>query len=176
MHIDIQKIRRVFQAAISLGPTGPGIETVSLSNLFNSNTSLETFFSKLFYAALAIGAILAVLRLGSAGFIYMTSDVLPSHKRATEMIQQTVLGLLLLLSVWLILNQINPGILKLNILQNIKPVPTVTGQQTQAPAPTAPEYCYTPLAGGETCGFTTKQACDSSWAIFGSACYLKGSK
>ena len=174
MHIDIQKIRRVFQAAISLGPTGPGIETVSLSNLFNSNTSLETFFSKLFYAALAIGAILAVLRLGYAGFIYMTTDVFPSHKRATEMIQQTVLGLLLLLSVWLILNQINPGILKLDILQNIKPAPTVTGQQTQAAA--APEYCYTPLAGGETCGFTTKQACDSSWAIFGSACYLKGSK
>src|SRR3989344_322346 len=146
-----------------------------LSDAYNT-AELGPFLQKVFVGAISLGAILAVLRLAYAGFVYMASDLWTSKEKAKEIIKDTLLGLFLLLAIWLILHQINPDILKLDILQNIKPAPTVTGQQTQAPAPTAPEYCYTPLFGGETCGFTTKQAWDSSWAIFGSACYLKGSK
>ena|SRR3989344_1289608 len=102
-----------------LGPTSGG-QTVYLSNLFNpNNTSLESFFSFLFYAALAVGAVFAVLRLGYAGFMYMTSDIWSNKEKAKGIIQEAVLGLLLLMAVWLILAQINPDILNLNILRSV---------------------------------------------------------
>ncbi len=92
-----------------------------LRNLFDPNTvSLAQFFNTLFKAAIVIGAMLAVLRLGYAGFVYMTTDLPGSKSNARTIISQAVLGLLLLLSVWLILNQINPDILNLDILRNVK--------------------------------------------------------
>lgn len=111
---------QAFGGTADLGPTGEQKPTVYLSTLFDPNTSLTTFFSKVFYAAIAIGAILAVLQLGRAGFMYMTSDVWSSKQKATEMIQQAVTGLLLLLAVYLILFQINPDILNLDILKSVK--------------------------------------------------------
>ncbi|MEK7509601.1 MAG: hypothetical protein AAB605_02710 [Patescibacteria group bacterium] len=96
------------------------VQPSQLSALFDPNSSLADFFSALFYTALAIGAILAVLRLGYAGFKYMTTDLFQQKQNAREIISQAVLGLLLLLSVWLILNQINPDILNLNILRSVK--------------------------------------------------------
>lgn len=87
--------------------------------LFNEGTTLPEFFSALFYTALAVGATLAVLRLGYAGFLYMGGDSWGSLNKAKGIIQDVVLGLLLLLSVWVILNQINPDILNLDILQSV---------------------------------------------------------
>lgn len=92
-----------------------------LSDLFNpANTDLAGFFSLLFSASIAIGAILAVLRLGYAGIIYMTTDLWHWKQGAREMISQAVLGVLLLLAVYLILFQINPDILNLDILRSTK--------------------------------------------------------
>lgn len=138
---------------------------------------LGSFMNKVFVGAISLGAILAVLRLAWAGFVYMSSDLWTSKEKAKEIIKETLLGLFLLLAIWLILYQINPDILSLNILRNIKSAPTISAQQqTAGQQQTAPEYCYTPLAGGETCGFPSMEACSTSWAIFGSACYAKGSK
>lgn len=94
----------------------PPPEGSKLGQLYGT-TSLAGFLNGLFAAALSIGAILAVLRLAYAGYIYMTSDAWSSKGRAREVIGDVVLGLLLLLSVYLVLNQINPQLLNLNILQ-----------------------------------------------------------
>jgi hypothetical protein len=90
-----------------------------LGTLYSNSPSLATFLSNLFAAALSIGAILAVLRLAYAGYLYMTSEAFGQKTHAKEVIGNAVLGLLLLLSIYLILYQINPDILKLNFLQNI---------------------------------------------------------
>lgn len=100
------------------------VQTEQISKLFNPNSTLVDLFNGLFFAAIAIGAILAVLRLGYAGIMYMTSDVWGKKSHAKEIIQNAVLGVLLLLAVWLILFQINPDILSLKILQ---PRPAETG-------------------------------------------------
>lgn len=65
---------------------------------------------------------LAVLRLVYAGYIYMVSGVDSSFSlgKAKGIIGSVVFGLLLLLGIYLILYQINPDILKLNALENIK--------------------------------------------------------
>ena len=88
--------------------------------LFNQESSLADFFQALFYTAIAIGATLAVLRLGYAGFLYMGSDVWSRKEQAKEIIRNVVLGLLLLLAVYVILNQINPDILNLDILRSVQ--------------------------------------------------------
>lgn len=81
-------------------------------------TSLVGLFNAAFRVAIAIGAILAVIRLVYAGFIYMSTDIFGAKVNAKEMIWNALTGLLLLLSIWLILNQINPQILGLNLLQS----------------------------------------------------------
>jgi len=50
----------------------------------------------------------------------MTTDLWSSKEHAREVIRETVLGLLLLLAVWVILSQINPDILRLNVLETLK--------------------------------------------------------
>lgn len=92
-----------------------------MSNLFNpESTSLEAFFNTLFVAAIAIGAALAVLRLSYAGIIYMTTDLITTKQNARQMIADVVLGLIVLLAIWVILFQINPDLLNLDILKSVR--------------------------------------------------------
>lgn len=76
---------------------------------------LGTFLNAAFKVLLSVGAILAVLRIAYAGYQYMSSDAWGEKSHAKEILGDVVIGLLLLLSVWLILNQINPQILELKI-------------------------------------------------------------
>ena len=85
-----------------------------LEQVFNSG-DLKDFMNRLFVAAIALGAVLAVLRLAWAGFVYMGTDMWGKKEHAKEIIQDTLIGLFLLLAIWLILKQINPDILKLNV-------------------------------------------------------------
>jgi len=75
----------------------------------------DKFLQTLFVGAISLGGILAVLRLAYAGFLYMASDLPGVKGKAREVIQDTLLGLFLLLAIWLILNQINPDILSLKV-------------------------------------------------------------
>lgn len=85
-----------------------------LTDAYNT-PELGPFMNKVFVGAISLGAILAVLRLAWAGFTYMASDLPGVKSNAKEIIGDTLLGLFLLLGIWLILNQINPDILKLKI-------------------------------------------------------------
>jgi hypothetical protein len=110
-----------------------------LADLYSSN-NLADYINKIFTAAIALGAVAAVLRLAYAGYLYMGSDMWSKKGEAKTVIGDVTLGLLLLLSIWLILYQINPNILKLNALQNIKPV---NQSQTQGGASAASVSPYT---------------------------------
>lgn len=91
-----------------------------LSQLF-SGTDLVQFVQSLFIFALTLGAIIAVVRLMYAGYLYMGSGGMwGSIEKAKEIFGNVVFGTLLLLAVWLILNQINPNILNLDILSTIR--------------------------------------------------------
>lgn len=102
-------------------PLSPAPEGTKLAGLYGS-ASLADFINRLFTISISVGAILAVLRLAFAGYMYMTSDAFGHKSHAKEVIGDVVLGLLLLLSIWLILRQINPDILNLDILRNTTPV------------------------------------------------------
>jgi hypothetical protein len=118
------KVKSLFQGATANGQqilSAAGVKAGYVSDLFNPDmTSLAGFFNAAFKTAIVIGAILAVLRLGYAGFVYITSDLPGAKGNAKDIIGHAVTGLLLLLAIWLILNQINPQILNLEILQGAR--------------------------------------------------------
>src|SRR3989344_1792848 len=87
----------------------------ALDTLYSEN-SLSGFFNKLFTFSLSIGAILAVVMIVWGGYLYMFKDSFASKLNAKEKITNAVIGLLLLLGIYLILYQINPDILKLEIV------------------------------------------------------------
>ena len=94
-----------------------------LSALF-CGKSLSEMVNGLFQIALQVGAILAMLRIGYAGYLYMGSaDMWSSLQHAKDVFRDAIIGLLLLLAIYLILFQINPCILDLGVLNNGKASP-----------------------------------------------------
>jgi hypothetical protein len=104
-----------------------------LQQAYNSN-GLAQYVNALFKIALSAGAIMAVLRIAYGGFQYMGSaDMWGSKADAKKVIRDAVIGLLILLSIYIILYQINPDIVKLDILKSFTPVPQVPSKG-KAPA------------------------------------------
>jgi hypothetical protein len=106
----------------------------SLSGFFSpgSNATLASFFNNAFTLALSAGAILAVLRLAYAGWLYMgAADMWGSKQKAKDAIFNAILGLLLLIGIYIILFQINPCLLNLNVLQSFQ------GGSSSASCPTS---------------------------------------
>jgi hypothetical protein len=74
---------------------------------------------------------LAVLRIAYGGYIYMGSaDMWGNKQQAKEIIGDAIIGLLLLFAIYLILYQINPNLLNLNVLNDIQKVPTTSSTPT----------------------------------------------
>lgn len=113
----------LFQAGtiVQFQPLSGGTNNLAgpLSQYFTS-TNLPQLFNAMFNMALSAGAILAVLQLARAGWLYMSSDAFGTKSHAKEIIQDAILGLVLLIGIWIVLNQINPCLLNLNILQTIQ--------------------------------------------------------
>ncbi len=98
-----------------------GTQGGPLGELYNNTPgSFSDFINSLFRFAIIIGAIAAVLRIAYAGYLYMgQSDMWSKKGEAKAILGDVTFGLLLLLSIWIILNQINPDILSLKALDVI---------------------------------------------------------
>ncbi len=100
----------------AFAPLADVTQSGKLSALYNSDANLATYINSMFKIAISVGAIIAVIRLGVAGFKYMGGDMWHTKEKAKEDIREVFFGLLLLLSIWIILKQINPNLLNLNIV------------------------------------------------------------
>lgn len=116
-------------------------DSPKLSTLYDDSKSgdLVTYLNSIFKVAISAGAILAVLRLAYAGYLYMGGDMWGNKQEARKMIQDVFLGLFLLLAVFIILEQINPNLLNLKIF--MPPVDKSLGGSTAAPAFGGSEVC-----------------------------------
>jgi hypothetical protein len=97
-----------------------------------STDGLNALVNNLFLMALSFGGIAAVLRFAYAGYLYLGSDMWGNKQHAREILGDTALGLLLLLAIALILTQINPDILNLDVLSQLQS--TSGSVNTGAPA------------------------------------------
>jgi len=112
---------RVLFAGTAFVPLADAQQSPMLQNVYNTG-NLAEYINTLFTTALSIGAILAVLRIAYAGYQYMTTDAWGSKQHAKEILGDVTLGLLLLLSIFLILKQINPELLDLSVLTRVNQV------------------------------------------------------
>lgn len=76
--------------------------------------SLESVLNFAFQTLFTIGGLIAVFAFIIGGIAYMTSEVAHKKDEAKKRIQAAIYGLLLLAVSWLILNTINPDLLKFN--------------------------------------------------------------
>ncbi len=112
-------------------PATPGTEYKLLAPLPNPNNSgtLEEYFNPADPTGAALGkylnmmikliigisAVLAVVMIVIGGMEYMTSELISSKEAGKKKIQEALLGLLIALGAWALLNTINPDLLNTNV-------------------------------------------------------------
>jgi hypothetical protein len=89
--------------------------TDALEKLFCS-TNISDMLNQVFQLSITLGGVLAMLRIGYAGWLYMgREDMWSTKQHAKEVFRDAIIGLLVLLAIYMILFQINPCILKLQL-------------------------------------------------------------
>lgn len=88
----------------------PGISSVSAS------LSLPSFINNLYRIAIGVAAFFAVVEIGWAGYLFMTSaDSISKNTKARQKITNAIIGLVLVLSPYVVFSIINPKILDISL-------------------------------------------------------------
>lgn len=90
---------------------------VGLPQLEGSGQGLGGYLNQLYMAVVAVGAILAFLKIAFAGAKWSLSEVVTDKSTAKEDIKGALLGLAILLVPFIVLNTIYDGLTNLNVLQ-----------------------------------------------------------
>ena len=122
--------------ATPAGPaTGGKLVYIPLEPLPGGNTSsynsLSVYLNLVFKILISIGAMVAIITLVLGGITYMVSEIVDKKSEAKRRIQAALLGLLLLLTCWLILYEINPKLTQFSLAGIDQPgarTPSATGE------------------------------------------------
>lgn len=93
----------------------PGLST-------SGTTSIPQFINQVYLLTISLGALFGVLKIAFAGVKYSLSDVVSSKQSAKEDIKGVLLGLAILLIPAIVLNEINPNLTKLDVLNGINKI------------------------------------------------------
>ncbi len=77
--------------------------------------SLSSYIPAIFTFAIGIGAILAFIMITIGGIRYTTSDAIGNKSEGRKQIENALIGLLLVIGAYVILNTINPQMLNFNL-------------------------------------------------------------
>lgn len=113
----------------------------------NCQADLGTFLPGVFRLLIAIAGGLATLVMVIGGVQYLSTDAISGKEEGMERINNALVGLLLAIASWLILNTINPNTLNFNLSLNRIPAPAGV-------APTDPG-----TVGVHSCTKTTNPTC-----------------
>lgn len=150
---------------VSYAPGNDG----ALSQLVNAH-DLPTLLNAGFKVAISLGAILAVIQIARAGLMYTGflsyfEQIGSDKSKAKRVLNDAIFGLVLLLAVWIILYTINPDLLNLDILRNVKGNAISTGtpalpQGVGGSANLSSDYKYffNDMSGVQQ-NYTTLEAC-----------------
>lgn len=84
----------------------------------DEKTTLEKYLPGMFKLLIGLSAVAAVLNIVIGGFQYMSSDAIQSKGAGRERVKNSIYGLILVIGAWIILNEINPKLLSLNLSIN----------------------------------------------------------
>lgn len=115
-----------------------------LSNIpgVTDQTNIGDFFNAAFRLGLVVAATLAVVMITLGGIEYMTTDSISKKSGGREKIQNAVIGLLIALLTWIILDTINPNLRSFNFnaprtnVDTSQVQPTTTGENVEKKATT----------------------------------------
>jgi hypothetical protein len=146
----------------------------------NGTPSLPEYINKLYTLTIAIGVLIAIIRIAFAGVKYSMSGVITDKSSAKNDIKGVLLGLAILLLPYIVLNTINPDLLRLNFLDDISKkinIPNYNpggGSTTNPSGPTAAMVSSCNAQAGSqwdpTCGY-----CILKTQTIGSKCSAKDS-
>ena len=92
------------------------------TSIYESYDNLGAFVNAAFKMTISIGAVVAVAQFVYGGIVYMmTESGAVQMGESKERMQNALLGLIMLLSTYVIFNQINPDLLNLNV--NLQQLP-----------------------------------------------------
>jgi len=135
------------------------------SSTGSSSDTLGQYLNMMIKIFIGICAVLAVIMIVIGGMKYMTDELISNKEEGKKRIMGAIFGLLLALGAWVLLNQINPTILKSNVdiptavvaVAGIQPdanyTPTNPTSVPTGPVPNCP--------GGVTKGTSGIVACSS---------------
>ncbi|MBU1046336.1 pilin [Patescibacteria group bacterium] len=112
----------------------------SLPGIPNKTNSLGEYLGGIFTLAIGIASALAVLMIVIGGFKYMTSEAVSYKTAAMQQIQDAILGLIMVLASYLILNTINEDLVGFNL--NLKPVEIQKEKEPEKPKEEQKKTCY----------------------------------
>jgi len=91
-------------------------------------TTLATYLPAVFSLSIGIGAAMAVVMITYGGILYATTDAINGKEEGKKYITDAIVGLLLILSSWIILVTINPNMVNFSlILPKPKVIPDAGG-------------------------------------------------
>ena len=102
-------------APLQYTPLEPLPFTYGAQSKLGNPSDFPTLVNGFFKLILAFGVVFAVLVLVFYGISYMTSEIGGKKAQAKRRIQAALLGLLLLLGAYIILNKINPGLVTISL-------------------------------------------------------------
>lgn len=138
---------RVYSPLVDLSNAGAG----------NDVQSFEGYINFLYGMSIAVAALLAVIKIIIAGTKYMLDDLISGKEEAKKDIQGAVLGLLLIISAVIILELINPQLIKKEIKFDQLPerpdlvAPILTQADRQCSQYSASELKTIPHQEGRSC-------------------------
>ncbi|MEK7569430.1 MAG: pilin [Patescibacteria group bacterium] len=136
----------------------PGCVGGKLTDIqLSGNDALGKYLNTIIRLAIGIAAVLAVVMIVMGGIQYMTTELTHSKEAGKERIRNAILGLLVALGAYLILNTINPKLLSTELVIDPVSIDYVYGNSAVVKS-----------SGVASCSVATSGACaPSNMAIFG---------
>lgn len=101
------------------------IPIVGIPGLTNqAPKDLPDYINRVYFLTVTIGALYGVVKIAFAGVKYSMSDIITSKESAKEDIQGVLLGLAILLIPFIVLKEINPNLVNLDVLSSAKSMKT----------------------------------------------------
>lgn len=94
----------------------PLVGLPGLDNL-GKDTTIPQYINQIYLLTIAIGALLGVMRLAWAGVKYSLSDVVTEKSEAKHDMTGVLMGLAILLIPFVVLKEINPDLVRLDVLR-----------------------------------------------------------
>jgi hypothetical protein len=118
---------------------GGGGESGVTEQVIIRNGELSGYLQQIITYLLMLVAVAAVFYMIYGGILYVTTDIINKKAEGKEMIQRVTYGLIFVFTVWLLINSINPNMLKNSLDFSLSTIgidlaSTTPSQTTQTPA------------------------------------------